>query len=177
MPLNLEDKKAIVAKMSEVVKGSVSVAVAEYRGLPVSDVTELRTKARELGVEVHVVRNTLARRAVEGSEFACLSDALVGPVVLFFAQTEPGAAAKLLREFSKKNEKIQIKGFALDGRFFGAEHMASIANLPTRLDALAQLVTVIQAPVVKWVRTLAEPYAMLVRVMGQIRDQKQNAAG
>lgn len=176
MALNLEDKKAIVADLSAVVAQSISAIAADYRGLTVSEMTELRTQARAKGLQVRVVRNTLARRAVEGTEYACLAQALVGPMLLVFSSDEPGAGARLLRDFMKRSEKLQVKALALDGALLGPEKLKSVAELPSRDEAIAQLMSVIKAPVTKLVRTMAEPYASAVRVMGQIRDQRESAA-
>jgi large subunit ribosomal protein L10 len=173
--LNLEDKKAIVADLSAVVAESISAVAADYRGLSVSEMTELRAQAREKGLYMRVVRNTLARRAVEGTDHACLAEALVGPMLLVFSQDEPGAGARLLRDFMKNHDKLEVKALALDGELLGADKLKSVAELPSRDEALAQLMSVMQAPITKLVRTMAEPYASAVRVMGQIRDQKESA--
>ncbi len=173
MALNLEQKKAIVGELSEAVKTAVSAAAADYRGLTVTEMTELRSEARKRGVKTRVYRNTLARRALAETEFACLRDTLVGPIVLFFAQDEPGAAARLLVDFTKKFERLKVKGLALDGKLLGADQLTAVASMPSRHEALAQLAAVMLAPVTKFVRTVNEPVAQFARVMGQIRDQKQ----
>ena len=174
MALGLEQKKAMVAELTQMAKESVSVVAAAYRGLTVSQMTDLRSAARERGVRLRVYRNTLARRAFRDTSFACLCDALVGPMVLLFSQDEPGAAAKLLSEFIKKYERLQVCALALEGRLWGPDALMAIASLPSRQEALSSLAGVLQAPVVKFVRTLNEPVAQFVRVMGQIRDQKQS---
>lgn len=173
MALNLEQKKSIVDELAEVAKASISVVAADYRGLTVSEMTELRSVARDKGVKMRVYRNTLARRALKGTDFECLREALVGPMVLLFAQDEPGAAARLLRDFQKKSDQLEVKALALDGRTMGADQLEAVASLPSRDEALASLAAVLQAPVAKFVRTLNEPVAQAVRVMGQVRDQKQ----
>lgn len=173
MALNLEAKKAIVEELSAVVAQSVSAVAADYRGLTVGEMTELRKQARDKGLYMRVVRNTLARRAVEGTDYACLTDALVGPMVLLFSQDEPGAGARLMRDFMKDHAKLEVKALALDGDLLGADQLKAVAELPSRDEALALLMSVMKAPVTKFVRTMAEPYASAVRVMGQIRDQKQ----
>lgn len=173
MVLRLEQKKAIVDELTEVAKQSVSAVAADYRGLTVSEMTDLRAKARSQNVKLRVYRNTLARRAFEGTDFACLKEALVGPIVMLFSQDEPGAAARLLRDFVKSHEQLEVKALALDGQMMGADQLKAVADLPSRQEALSSLAAVLQAPVVKFVRTLNEPVAQLVRVMGQIRDQKQ----
>lgn len=173
MALNLEQKKAIVGELSESVKHAVSAAAADYRGLTVTQMTELRSDARKRGVKTRVYRNTLARRALAETEFACLRDALVGPIVLFFSKDEPGAAARLLVEYTKKFERLEVKALALDGKLFSAAQLQSVASLPSRHEALSQLAAVCLAPVTQFVRTVNEPVAQFVRVMGQIRDKKQ----
>lgn len=175
MTLKLDDKKAIVAELAEVVANSVSAVAADYCGLTVAEMTELRVQARKAGVKLRVYRNTLARRAVAGTAFACLTDALTGPIVLFFSQDEPGAAARLIRDFMKAHENLAVRGLAIDGELLGPEQLKAVASLPSRDEAIAQLMSVMQAPVTKFVRTLNEPVAQFVRVMGQVRDQKQAA--
>jgi large subunit ribosomal protein L10 len=173
--LRLEDKQAIVAELSEVVKNAVSAIAADYRGLAVSDMTDLHKSAREKGVHMRVYRNTLARRAIKETNFACLDEALSGPIVLFFSQDEPGAAARLIRDFIKQNETLEVKALAMDGQLLGPDQLKAVADLPSRDEALATLMSVMQAPVTKFVRTLNEPVAQFARVMGQIRDKKQAA--
>lgn len=173
--LNLADKKAIVAELSEVASKAISAVAADYRSLPVSDMTELHKAAREKNVHMRVYRNTLARRAVEGTEFACLVEALTGPIVLFFSMEEPSAAARLIRDFIKTNELLEVKALAIEGELLAADQLKAVADLPSRDEALALLLSVMKAPVTKFVRTLNEPTAQFMRVMGQIRDQKQAA--
>lgn len=175
MPLNFEQKEAVVTELSHVLENSISAVAADYRGLTVSEMTELRKTAREKGVHARVYRNTLARRAMKETPFACLDEILVGPIVLFFAQEEPGAAARLLRDFLKSNDKLEIKALALDGDMLGPDQLEAVASLPSRDEALGQLCAVIQAPVAKFVRTLNEPVAQCVRVIAQIRDKKEAA--
>lgn len=176
MALKLEDKKAIVAEVAAVASTALSAVAAEYRGLTVSAMNELRSKARESNIYLRVIRNTLARRAFEGTKLACLDEALVGPLVLALSHEEPGAAARLIKDFVKKNDKMVVRALAVDGQLLGAQHLDAVAKLPTRLDALAMLASVIQAPVTQFVRTLAEPHAKLVRTFAAVRDQKEKAA-
>lgn len=176
MTLKLEDKKAIVAEVNEVARQSLSAIAAEYRGLSVAELTELRVKARQQDVFMRVVRNTLARRAVQETDFACLDEALIGPIVLMFSLKDPGSVARLARDFSKDHDKFVVKAIALNGKLLEAKNLKAIAELPTRDQALAMLLSVMKAPITKFVRTLAEPHAMLVRTVGAIRDQKQAAA-
>lgn len=175
MALNLEQKKVIVGELAVIVKSAISAVAADYRGLTVSQMTDLRTRARQQGVKMRVYRNTLARRAFEDTQFACLRDALVGPIVLLFSQDEPGAAARLLRDFIKDNERLEVRALALDGQLLGPDQLKSVASLPSRNEALASLAAVMQAPIAKMVRTFNEPVAQFARVLGQVRDQKQAA--
>lgn len=173
MALNLADKKAIVAEVSEVASSSVSLAIADYRGLSVTQMTELRAKAREAGVCVRVVRNNLARRALESTDFDCVKESLVGPLVLMFSLEEPGSAAKLLKKFIKDNAQLEVKALALSGQLYSGKDLDAIAALPSRDEALSKLLSVMQAPISKFVRTLAEPNTKLVRVISAVKDQKQ----
>lgn len=173
MTLKLEQKKAIVAEVASMADSALSVVAAHYRGLTVSDMTALRVKARQSGVHLRVVRNTLARQAFKGTPYECMNDSLVGPVLLAFANDEPAASARLFRDFAKTNEHLKVKALSLNGLFYGGEHLESIAKLPTREEAIAKLVIVMQAPITKFVRTMAEPAAKFVRVMAAVREQKQ----
>jgi len=171
--LRLDGKKAIVAEVAEVAKSATSVIAAQYSGLTVSQLTELRKKARESGVYMKVVRNTLARRAFEGTQFACMDSALIGPLVLAFSKDEPGSAARVFKDYIKKWEKLEVKALSIDGKLLPSTDLNRLANLPTRNEAIAQLMSVMLAPISKFVRTLAEPHAKLVRTIAAIRDQKQ----
>jgi large subunit ribosomal protein L10 len=175
MALRLNDKKAIVAEVATVAATALSAVAAEYRGLTVSEMTQLRIEARNAGVYLRVVRNTLARRAIADTEFACMQDALVGPLVLAFSREDPGAAARLIRDFAKEHEKLSVKILSVGGKLLAAKDIEILAKLPTRQQALASLLAVMQAPITKFVRTLAEPHAKLVRTVAAIRDQKQAA--
>lgn len=176
MALRLEDKQAIVSEVAAVAARAHSAVAAEYRGLTVEQMTKLRVKARENGVYVKVVKNTLARRAVEGTEFACMKEGLVGPLILAFSQEDPGGAARLARDFAKDVDKFVIRMVAMGGKLIAPAEIDRIANLPTRDQAIAMLMRVMKAPVEKLVRTMAEPHAKLVRTIAAIRDQKQQAA-
>lgn len=172
MTLALAQKEQIVRDLTELANQSISAVAADYRGMTVSDMTELRSLARDKGVKMRVYRNTLARRALAGTDFECLREALVGPVILFFAQDEPGAAARILQDFSKKSEKIEVKALALDGIMLPPEQLKSVASLPTLNEARASLAAVLLAPVTQFVRTLNEPAAQVVRVIKQVGDNK-----
>jgi large subunit ribosomal protein L10 len=174
--LRLEDKKAIVAEVAEIAKQSTSVIAASYSGLTVAQLSALRKTARHAGVYMRVVRNTLARRAFEGTQFACMDPALVGPLVLAFSKEEPGAAARVIKEFVKKCEKLEVKALSMDGALLPAKDLSKLASLPTRDEAIAQLMSVMLAPITKFVRTLAEPHSKLVRTIAAVRDKKQASA-
>lgn len=176
MVLKLEDKKTIVSEVAGVAKQAISLVAAEYSGLTVSQLTGLRKSAREAGVYMRVVRNTLARRALEGTQFACMQQKLVGPLLLAFSQEDPGAAARVIRDFIKDNEKLKVRALAIDNQLLGPEGLIKLASLPTRDEAIAQLMSVMIAPITKFVRTMAEPHAKLVRTIAAIRDLKQSAA-
>jgi large subunit ribosomal protein L10 len=174
--LRLEGKKAIVAEVAEMAKTATAVVAAEYNGLTVKQLTALRKSAREAGVDMRVVRNTLASRAFEGTSFACMQSALVGPLLLAFSQAEPSSAARLIRDFAKTNDKLLVKALSIDGKLLPASGLAALASLPTRNEAISQLMSVMQGPITKLVRTLAEPHGKLVRTIAAIRDQKQQSA-
>jgi large subunit ribosomal protein L10 len=176
MALKLENKQAIVAEVNEAAGKAMSAVLADYRGLTVEQLTQLRAKARKSGVYVKVVRNTLARRAVQGTSFECLDPALVGPTLLAFSLEDPGSAARLLRDCAKDFEKLEVKAVSVGGVLLGADQLERVAKLPTRNEALALLMAVLQAPIVKLARTLNEVPGKLVRTVAAIRDQKEAAA-
>jgi large subunit ribosomal protein L10 len=177
MPMNLEDKKALVAEVNAVAAKALSVVGAENRGLTVAQMTELRAKARAQGVFMRVVKNTLARRAIAGTPYECIGPALKGPLVLAFSSDDPGAAARVVKAFTKDHEKLVATLVSLGGQLLGPKDIERVASLPTREQALAKLMGLMKAPISKFVRTLAEPQAKLVRTIAAIRDQKQAAAG
>ena len=176
MPLNLEDKRAIVVSVNAAASEALSAVVADYRGLSVAEMTNLRLKARETGVYLKVVRNTLAKRAVAGTEYECLTDALVGPTVLAFSQEDPGAAARLIKDFAKDHDALEVKALAIGGVAYDAKDIDILAKLPTRDEAIAQLMSVMQAPVAKFVRTLNEVPGKFVRTVAAVKDKKQQEA-
>ena len=175
MALNLQDKKALVAEVAEVAARAQSVVAAEYRGLTVGQMTELRAKARRQGVYMRVVKNTLARKALAGTSFESVGPKLKGPLVLAFSKDDPGAAARVVKDFAKANEKLVATLVSLGGQVLSAAELERVASLPTREQALSMLLGVLKAPIVKLVRTLAEPPAKLARTLAAIRDQKQAA--
>lgn len=175
MALGLEDKKAIVADVNETAANALSLVIADARGCTVSEMTELRKLAREARVNVRVVRNTLARRALAGTEFECAGTAFKGPSLLAFSMEDPGAAARIFKEFAKTHEKFEVKALAVGGELLGAEQLDKLATLPTREQALATLAGLLQAPLSKFARTLNEVPSQFARALAAVRDQKQAA--
>ena len=172
MTLTLAAKKAVVEEVSAIASKAISAVVADYRGLTVNQMTQLRAKARVSGVYLRVVPNTLTRRAFEKTDFSCLSELLVGPLFVALSMESPGDAARLLKEFSKTFEKLEIKALSVGGKVYGADQLDMVASLPTRDEAIAKLMFVMKAPIEKFVRTLAEPHAKLVRTIAAVKDQK-----
>ena len=171
MALRLEQKQTIVTEVALYAADALSMVAADYRGLTAADMTKLRAEARNAGVKIKIVRNTLARRALSGTTYECMAETLVGPVLLAFAYKDPGSNARLLRDFAKTNDKLAIKSLSLGGKLFGKEHINAIANLPTKDEAIAKLMAVMQAPIAKFVQTLAAPPAKLVRTLAAVRDK------
>ena len=176
MALNLEDKKAIVEEVSQQAKEALSLVGADYRGLSVSEMTELRACARDAGVYLKVVRNTLARRAVIDTDFACVKEALIGPMVLAFSKEDPGAAARIFRDFAKDHEKLEVKMLSLGGKLLEANQLDAVASLPTYDEAISKLLSVMKGPIDKFVRTLAAPHTNLVRTFAAVAEEKKKAA-
>jgi large subunit ribosomal protein L10 len=175
MALNLEQKKVVVAELANVAAKAHSLVAAEYAGLTVEQLTELRKKARQSKVFVKVAKNTLVARAVEGTDYACVKDALTGPMLYAFSQEDPGAAGRLIKEFAKANDKLVAKVVAIGGQMYPGTHVEKLASLPTREQALAMLMGTMLAPITKLVRTLAEPAAKTARAVAAVRDQKAAA--
>ncbi len=173
MALNLEGKKQVVSEVAAVAAEAHSAIAAEYRGLGVEALTDLRKKARQGGVYIRVVKNTLAKRALEGTDFECMREGLVGPMILAFSQEDPGSAARVLKDFSKENGLLIVKMLSIGGQLLDASELERLASLPTKEQAISILMAVMKAPVEKFVRTLAEPHAKLVRTVAAVRDQKQ----
>lgn len=174
MTLTLAAKKAVVEEVTAVASKAISAVVADYRGLTVNQMTVLRAKARASKVYLRVVPNTLTRRAFEKTEFACLSDFLVGPLFVALSTEAPGDAARLLKEFSKTFERLEVKALSVGGKVYPAAQLDAVASLPTKDEAIAKLMFVMKAPIEKFVRTLAEPHSKLVRTIAAIKDQKAN---
>ena len=161
MALNLSQKKEVVAELADVAATAHSLIAVEYAGITVAQLTAMRKKARETGVFLKVVKNTLALRAVAGTEYECVSDALVGPLLYAFSTEEPGAAGRLIKEFAKGNDKLRPKLVAVGGQLYPASHVDVLASLPTREQALAMLA-----------RVLAEPAAMFARAIKAVADKQ-----
>jgi large subunit ribosomal protein L10 len=172
MPLKLEDKKALVAEVNEVAMRALSAVAAEYRGLTAGKFDELRLQARSNGIYLHVVKNTLAKKAVQGTSFECMGPALTGPLVLGFSMEDPGAVGRVIKDFAKVNDKLVVKAVSIGGQLYGSKDIERLASLPTREQALAMLMGVMLAPVTQFVRTVAEPTAQFVRVVKAVGDQK-----
>ena len=175
MSLNLEEKKEVVAEVSARLAKAQAVVLAEYRGLPVEQITVLRSQARASGVYLRVLKNTLARRAVQGTPFEKLSDQMVGPLA-YGISDDPVAAAKVLHAYAKANDKLVIKGGAMPNQVLTAKEVGSLATMPSREELLAKLMGTMQAPVAKFVQTLNEVPSRFVRTLAAIRDQKEKAS-
>lgn len=175
MPLNIEQKKAVVAEVAEVASTAYSAIAAEYRGLTVGEMTELRAKAREAGVYVRVVKNSLARRAVENTDFDCMKEELTGPLVIAFSQEDPGAAARVIKDFAKDHSKLVVKVISIGGKLLAVSDLEALSKMPTYEQAVSMLMAVMKAPVEKLARTINEVPGKLVRTVAAIRDAKEAA--
>ena len=172
MALRLEDKKQFVKEVNAVAGDSVTAVAAEYRGLSVAEMTELRKQARNAGVYLRVVKNTLARRAVAGTDFECMQGTLKGPILLAFAKDDPGAAARIIKNFAKEHAALQAVSLSAGGQLLPVTDLSKLADLPTLDQARAMLLGVMLAPMSKLVRTLAEPSAMLARTLNARGSQE-----
>ena len=176
MAIGLEDKKAIVAEVNETATSALSLIIADSRGVTVDGMTALRQKARENQVTLRVVRNTLAKRALAGTEYECVTDVLTGPSLFGFSMEDPGAAARIFKDFAKANKDFEVKALAVSGQMLGADQLDVLAKLPTRDQALSILMSAMKAPVTKLVQTMNEVPGKLVRTLAAVRDQKETAA-
>jgi len=174
--IGLEDKKAIVAEVNETAISALSLVIADARGVTVDGMTALRKNARENRVTLRVVRNTLAKRALAGTDYECVNSSLVGPSLFGFSMEDPGAAARLFKEFAKENKNFEVKALAVSGQILGADQLDVLAKMPTRDQALSMLMSVMKAPVTKLVQTMNEVPGKLVRTLAAVRDQKEAAA-
>lgn len=175
MSLTLEQKKAVVAEVNEVAANAQAVIAVQYLGLSVADMTQLRVKARTDGVYIRVVKNNLARRAIVETDFECLGDSLTGPLLLVFSSDDPGAGARIVRDFARTNACLITKAIAFAGEVRPPEDLELLADMPTLDEARARLLGTFQAPATQLVRTLAEPAGQFVRVVAAYRDQQQAA--
>ena len=175
MGLNLEQKKALVAEISAKVAQAQAIVLAEYRNLEVAQITQLRAKARGAGVYFRVLKNTLARRAVTDTPFAGLAKHMVGPLV-YGISTDPVAAAKVINEFAKTNDKLVIKAGAMPDQVMSAKEVATLASMPSRLELIAKLMGTMQAPIAKLAQTMNEVPGKFVRTVAALRDQKEQPA-
>lgn len=171
--LNIEGKKQIVSEMNAALSTTLSAAVASYRGLTVAEMRELRVAAKQQSVQVRVIRNTLARRAALGTEFECMIPSFEGPSLMAFSKGELSAPARVLADFSKEHAHLQIKALSVGGELYGPEDVKRIAALPTRDEALSQLMALMLAPVQKLAQTLQAVPSKLVRTIAAVRDQKK----
>ena len=176
MALNLESKKVIVDPVGTTASNALSLVVADARGVNVTDMTILREKAREQNIDIRIVRNTLAKLAFKGTDFECVSEVLTGPSLFGFSMEDPGAAARLFKEFAKENDKFEVKALSISGQLLDNGQIDVLAKLPTLEQALGQLACVTLAPITKLVRTFNEVPTKVTRVVGAVRDQKQEAA-
>jgi len=175
MPLNFAQKEAVVAEVANVAQSAYSALAAEYRGLTVAQMTDLRTKAREAGVYVRVVKNTLARRALADTDFACMSDVLTGPLVLAFGQDDPGSVARVAKDFAKGHDRFQVRVIALSGQLLEPTDLDKVAKMPTYDEAISLLMGTMKAPIQKLASTLNEVPGKLVRTIAAVRDAKEAA--
>ena len=175
MALNLEDKKALVSEVNAVAATAVSVVAAEYRGLTVGKMTELRGKARAADVYMRVVKNTLARKALAGTAFESVGPTLKGPLVLAFSKSDPGAAARVIKAFAKDNDKLVATALSIGGQVLPGTDLDKVASMPTRDQALSMLLGVLKAPIQKFVGTVAAPHTKLVRTFAAYAEQRKQA--
>ncbi|WP_075186041.1 50S ribosomal protein L10 [Teredinibacter haidensis] len=176
MAIGLEDKKAIVADVNETAANALSLVIADARGVTVGDMDSLRKLARENNVNLRVVRNTLAKRAMQGTDFECVNEALTGPSLFGFSMEDPGAAARIFKDFAKQQENFEVKALSIGGKLLESSQIDTLAKLPTLEQALGLLASVMIAPVTKLVRTFNEVPTKVTRVVAAVRDQKQDAA-
>ena len=171
MSANVEAKQAVVAEVAEVAKTAQSAVAAQYRGLTVAEMTKFRVSARKAGVYVRVVKNTLARRAIEGTSFECMKGSLKGPLVLAFSREDPGAAARVVKGFAKEHDKLVTVALSIGGELYAASDLDRVASLPTLAEARTSFARVLNAPMSQLVRLLAEPASMLARTLKARSEQ------
>ena len=172
MALNLTQKKEVVAELADVASKAHSLVAAEYAGLTVQQLTDLRKKARQSGVFVKVAKNTLVSRAVEGTDYAVIQDELTGPLLYAFSQEDPGAAGRLIKDFAKNADKLKPRLVSIGGQKYPGSHVDVLASLPTREQALTMFVSMLAQPATMLARVLAEPAASAARVINAVGQQK-----
>ena len=175
MALSLEEKKAIVADVAEIAASAHSAVAAEYTGISSNEMNELRSEARKGGVYLRIVKNSLAKRAVEGTDYECMSETFTSPLILAFSQEDPGSAARVIKAFAKEHEHLVVKSLSVGGQLLAAGEIERLASLPTKEQAISMLMSVMQAPITKLARTINEVPGKMVRTFAAVRDQK--AAG
>ncbi len=175
MALTLEQKKQVVAEVSEVAANAYSVVAAEYHGIEVGQMTDLRNKAREKGVVLKVIKNSLAKRAFEGTNFECMADNMTGPLIFAFAMEDLGSAARIVYDFNKEHKLLDAKIVAVGGEAFGPEELERVSKLPTRDEALSMLMATMKEPVTKLARTMKEVPGKFVRTVAAVKDAKEAA--
>ncbi len=176
MAIRLKDKQQIVSEVNQAASRALSAVLADYRGVTVEEMTALRKNARDNKVYLRVVRNTLLKRAVAETEFECIQEVLVGPTILALSQEDPGAAARVLKDFAKENDDFEIKALSIGGKLMDASQIDVLAKLPTLDQARSILMSVMLAPVTKLARTMNEVPSKVTRAVAAVRDQKQEAA-
>ena len=176
MSLSIEDKQSVVKELNTIASSSVSGAIADYSGLNVAEITELRTKAREAGVYLKVVKNTLSKRAFSDTSFECLVENLKGPIIIAFSEDDLASPARLFKNFSKEYEQLQTVGLAIDGNTFPATDLDRIAQLPTKQEAYSTIANLLQAPIEKAVRTLKEIPSKFTRMAVAVKDNKEKVS-
>lgn len=175
MAMSFQAKQAMVAEVSDVATRAHSAVLAEYRGLTAGQMDSLRVNARQGGAYLKVIKNNLAKLALKGTDYECMTDAFKGPVILGFSLEDPGSAARVVSEFRKSNDALKVTAISFNGQLLPGEQLDRLAKLPTRDEALAQLMRVMKAPVEKLTRTTREPVAKLSRTVAAVRDEKQAA--
>ncbi|MFP6795938.1 MAG: 50S ribosomal protein L10 [Pseudomonadales bacterium] len=176
MGLRLEDKQTIVSEVNEAADSALSAILADYRGLTVAEMTELRSKARNLGIYLRVVRNTLAKRAIDGTSYECLKDALTGPTLVAFSYGEPGAAARLMRDYGKVCKALDVKAISIGGELLGSDQLDRVASLPNREEAITMVLGLLLAPITKLARTVNEVPRKLAKTLAAVGEQKRAAS-
>ncbi|ROO25499.1 50S ribosomal protein L10 [Salinisphaera japonica YTM-1] len=175
MAMSFQAKQAMVAEVSDVANRAQSAVLAEYRGLTAGQMDRLRNDARNGGAYMKVIKNNLAKLALKGTEYECMSEAFQGPVILGFSLEDPGSAARVMSDFAKSHDALKVTALSFNGQLLPGEQLDRLAKLPTRDEALSQLMRVMKAPVDKLARTTREPVAQTARAMAAVRDQKQAA--